>query len=121
MAITDQLKAIPISEFHQCYEEWEKRLQRCVASEGNYFEGDNAEFPGVNVPLLEEWALLPQILIDTLLNNMAARSVALSTKQVTIRFGLVPPQFRGRTPWVEDQGLSPLFLFHPSHESTPMP
>ncbi|GFW32557.1 uncharacterized protein TNCV_677141 [Trichonephila clavipes] len=25
-AVTDQLKAIPISEFHQCYEEWKKRL-----------------------------------------------------------------------------------------------
>ncbi|GFW15959.1 putative transposase [Trichonephila clavipes] len=43
-AVTDQLKAIPISEFHKCYEEWKKRLQRCVASEGSYFEGDNVEF-----------------------------------------------------------------------------
>ncbi|GFW67452.1 protein GVQW3 [Trichonephila clavipes] len=43
-AVTDQLKAIPISEFHQCYEEWKKRLQRCVASEGSYFEGENVEF-----------------------------------------------------------------------------
>ncbi|GFX40039.1 putative transposase [Trichonephila clavipes] len=42
-AVTDQPKAIPISEFHQCYEEWKKRLQRCVASEGSYFEGDNVE------------------------------------------------------------------------------
>ncbi|GFV54115.1 putative transposase [Trichonephila clavipes] len=42
-AVTDQLKAIPISEFHQGYEEWKKRLQRCVASEGRYFEGDNVE------------------------------------------------------------------------------
>ncbi|GFV24997.1 putative transposase [Trichonephila clavipes] len=42
-AVTDHLKAIPISEFHQCYEEWKKRLQRCVASEGSYFEGDNVE------------------------------------------------------------------------------
>ncbi|GFT37861.1 uncharacterized protein TNCV_4129111 [Trichonephila clavipes] len=42
-AVTDQLKAIPISEFHQCYEEWKKRLQRCVDSEGSYFEGDNVE------------------------------------------------------------------------------
>ncbi|GFX83129.1 protein GVQW3 [Trichonephila clavipes] len=25
-AVTDQLKAIPISEFYQCYEEWKKRL-----------------------------------------------------------------------------------------------
>ncbi|GFU48630.1 putative transposase [Trichonephila clavipes] len=42
-AATDQLKAIPISEFHQCYEERKKRLQVCVASEGSYFEGDNVE------------------------------------------------------------------------------
>ncbi|GFU34123.1 putative transposase [Trichonephila clavipes] len=42
-AVTDQLKAIPICEFHQCYEEWKKRLQRCVASEGSYLEGDNVE------------------------------------------------------------------------------
>ncbi|GFX17120.1 protein GVQW3 [Trichonephila clavipes] len=42
-AVADQLKAIPMSEFHQCYEEWKKRLQRCVASEGSYFEGDNVE------------------------------------------------------------------------------
>ncbi|GFV73661.1 putative transposase [Trichonephila clavipes] len=42
-AVTDQ-KAIPIAEFHQCYEEWKERLQRCVASEGSYFEGDNVEF-----------------------------------------------------------------------------
>ncbi|GFW88833.1 hypothetical protein TNCV_2682671 [Trichonephila clavipes] len=26
-----------------CYEEWKKRLQHCVASEGSYFEGDNVE------------------------------------------------------------------------------
>ncbi|GFY27945.1 putative transposase [Trichonephila clavipes] len=44
-AVTDQLKAIPISEFHQCYEVRKKRLQRCVASEGSYFEGDNVESP----------------------------------------------------------------------------
>ncbi|GFV45625.1 down syndrome cell adhesion molecule-like protein Dscam2 [Trichonephila clavipes] len=42
-AVTDHLKAIPISECYQCYEEWKKPLQRCVASEGSYFEGDNVE------------------------------------------------------------------------------
>ncbi|GFS52365.1 putative transposase [Trichonephila clavipes] len=41
--VTDQLKAILISEFHQCNEEWKKLIQRCVASEGSYFEGDNVE------------------------------------------------------------------------------
>ncbi|GFW05771.1 DUF4817 domain-containing protein [Trichonephila clavipes] len=30
--------------------------------------------PGVKILLLEEWALLPQILIDTLINNVATRS-----------------------------------------------
>ncbi|GFT83953.1 HTH_48 domain-containing protein [Trichonephila clavipes] len=49
-AVTDQLKAIPTSEFHQCYEEWKKRLQRCVASEGSYFEGDNVELH-LNAPV----------------------------------------------------------------------
>ena len=38
-AVTDQLKAIPISDYQRCYEDWEQRLRRCVASQGNYFEG----------------------------------------------------------------------------------
>jgi len=41
-AVTDQLKAIPVSDFQSCYEEWE-RLRRCVASQGNYFEGDKLD------------------------------------------------------------------------------
>jgi hypothetical protein len=39
-ALTDQLKAIPVSDFQHCYKEWQQSLQRCVASKGNYFEGD---------------------------------------------------------------------------------
>jgi len=31
-AVTDQLKAILVSVFQRCYEEWEQRLWRCVAS-----------------------------------------------------------------------------------------
>jgi len=38
-AVTDQLKVIPVSDYQLCYEDWEQRLQRCVASQGNYFEG----------------------------------------------------------------------------------
>ena len=34
-AVTDQLKAIPISDFQRCYEEWEQRFRRCVAFQGN--------------------------------------------------------------------------------------
>jgi len=42
-AVTDQLKVIPVSDFQHCSEEWEQRLQRCVASQGNYFEGDKLD------------------------------------------------------------------------------
>ena len=42
-AVTDQLKAIPVSNYERCYEEWEQRLWRCVTSQGNYFEGDKLD------------------------------------------------------------------------------
>jgi len=42
-AVTDQLKAIPASDFQRCYEEWEQRLRRCVASQRNFFEGDKLD------------------------------------------------------------------------------
>ena len=42
-AVTDKLKAIPVSDFQRCYEEWEQRLQRCVVSQRNYFEGDKLD------------------------------------------------------------------------------
>jgi hypothetical protein len=42
-ALTDQLKEIPVSDFQRCYEEWKQRLRRCVASEGNYSEGDKLD------------------------------------------------------------------------------
>ena len=42
-AVTNQLKAIPVSDYQRCYEEWEQRLRMCVASQGNYFEGDKLD------------------------------------------------------------------------------
>jgi hypothetical protein len=42
--VTDQLGALPHEEFQHCYREWEQCLRRCVASQGNYFEGDNVDF-----------------------------------------------------------------------------
>ena len=41
--VTDQLRALPLEDFQHCYREWEQRLRRCVASQGNYFEGDNVD------------------------------------------------------------------------------
>uniref|UniRef100_T1HFG0 Uncharacterized protein n=1 Tax=Rhodnius prolixus TaxID=13249 RepID=T1HFG0_RHOPR len=54
-AVTDQLKAIPVSEFEHSYEEWKKRLQCCVASEGSYFEETNIDLiEETNIDLIEE-------------------------------------------------------------------
>jgi hypothetical protein len=41
--VTDQLRALPHEDFQHCYWEWEQRLRQCVASEGNYFEGDKVD------------------------------------------------------------------------------
>jgi transposase len=41
--VTDQLRALLHEDFQHCYREWEQHLQRCVASQGNYFEGDNVD------------------------------------------------------------------------------
>ena len=34
------LKDISINEFKNCFGQWEKHLNRCIASNGEYFEGD---------------------------------------------------------------------------------
>jgi hypothetical protein len=39
---TDELKGIRAEAFLHCYQQW-KRLRRCVAAQGNYFEGDNLD------------------------------------------------------------------------------
>ena len=37
---TETLKGIKIDEFKNCFEQWEKCLNRRIASNGEYFEGD---------------------------------------------------------------------------------
>jgi len=41
--MTDQLRALIHEDFQHCYREWEQLLRQCVASQGNYFEGDNVD------------------------------------------------------------------------------
>ena len=36
----EALKGIKIDEFKNCFEEWEKHLNMCIASNGEYVEGD---------------------------------------------------------------------------------
>jgi len=37
---TAALKAIPQNQFQNCFEGWTRRWRRCVASQGEYFEGE---------------------------------------------------------------------------------
>jgi len=41
--VTEQLRALTHEDFQHCYREREQRLRRSVASQGNYFEGDNVD------------------------------------------------------------------------------
>lgn len=38
------LKAIPEKDYSDCFEDWKKRWQKCVLSDGDYFEGDEIDF-----------------------------------------------------------------------------
>ena len=38
--MAEALKGIKINEFKNCFEQWEKTLNRCIASDGEYFEAD---------------------------------------------------------------------------------
>jgi len=40
---TKELFAIPKEAFHKAFQSLQKRWERCVASEGNYFEGEKLE------------------------------------------------------------------------------
>ena len=42
-SVIDELNGIPAEAFQHCYEQWKQRLRRCVAAQGNCFEGDNLD------------------------------------------------------------------------------
>ena len=39
--VTDELNTLTENDFQYCYDQWEKRWNHCVTSQGSYFEGDN--------------------------------------------------------------------------------
>jgi hypothetical protein len=39
-SVTDELNGSSAEAFQHRYEQWKQRLRRCVAAQGNYFEGD---------------------------------------------------------------------------------
>jgi hypothetical protein len=38
---TSALEAISQNQFQNCFERWTRRWHRCIASQGEYFEGDH--------------------------------------------------------------------------------
>jgi len=39
-ASTRALNSIHLVEFQRCFEQWKQRLDKCISSNGEYFEGD---------------------------------------------------------------------------------
>jgi len=37
-----ELRAITESAFQEAFQQWKKRWERCIASRGDYFQGDSA-------------------------------------------------------------------------------
>jgi hypothetical protein len=37
-----ELRAITESAFQEAFQQWKRRWERCIASTGDYFEGDSA-------------------------------------------------------------------------------
>ncbi|UYV65378.1 hypothetical protein LAZ67_3004133 [Cordylochernes scorpioides] len=35
------MKAIPKTDYQRCFADWKKRCLKCIAANGDYFEGDN--------------------------------------------------------------------------------
>jgi len=40
MAVTIELRAIPDRSFQECMEAWQRRMEKCVRSQGTKIEGD---------------------------------------------------------------------------------
>jgi histone-lysine N-methyltransferase SETMAR len=36
------LRGILVNDFQDCFRQWHHRLMKCIASQGEYFEGDNS-------------------------------------------------------------------------------
>jgi hypothetical protein len=41
--VTMALKAIPQQEFRKCFQQWQHRWAKCIAAQGEYFEGDPSQ------------------------------------------------------------------------------
>ena len=49
--MAEALKGIEIDKPQNCFEQWKKCLDRCIASNGEYFEGDWLKHVGINTQI----------------------------------------------------------------------
>jgi hypothetical protein len=42
--VTTALKAIPQLEFQKYFQQWQHRRAKCIAAQGEYFEGDRSQW-----------------------------------------------------------------------------
>ena len=40
-AVTCQLRDLKEEDFTECFQGWQKQINKCIDSEGDYFEGEN--------------------------------------------------------------------------------
>ena len=49
--MAEAIKGVKTDKFQNCFEQWKKCLDRCIASNGEYFEGDRFKHVKVNTQL----------------------------------------------------------------------
>ena len=47
--MAEALKGIKMDEFKNCFRQWNKRLDKCIASNGEYFEGYWFKYVRINI------------------------------------------------------------------------
>ena len=64
--MAEALKAININKFKTCFVQWKKSLDRCIASNGEYFEGLNFKHVRINIQFLYTNSILGGPPLNTL-------------------------------------------------------
>jgi hypothetical protein len=41
--VTTAMKAVPQHEFQRCFQQWQPHWAKCIAAQGEYFEGDHSQ------------------------------------------------------------------------------
>ncbi|UYV66475.1 hypothetical protein LAZ67_4001821 [Cordylochernes scorpioides] len=49
------MKAIPKTDYQRCFSDWKKKWLKCIAVNGDYFEGDNLNLCGEEVE--KDWKM----------------------------------------------------------------